>query len=185
MGHKHLICSKIVLRSLFFSACLFIIGLANAAESEDTQVDFSGTLVSRPCNISPESLTQNVEFGNVPVKAFLNDGTTSPEFFELNLTDCKPEKGGVSVTFSSDAGADSAVTDAFALNGNRTIALRLAYRGEGSEAVIVSPDSTGPSRAIDATDINLPFQASLVTADATKVNAGEFSLSVTATFEYD
>ncbi|HEY3591016.1 MAG TPA: fimbrial protein [Buttiauxella sp.] len=185
MRCQRLLYNNLVLGGLFLSACLFMGLAATAADGDPIRVDFSGSLVGRPCNIAQNSLSQDVEFGNVPAKAFLNDGTTRPFFFGLNLTDCKPESGGVSVTFGSGANADANVQDAFALNGNGSVALRLAYQESEGQVVILTPGSVGPSHRIDATAVHLPFQASLVTADASKVNSGEFNLSLTATFEYD
>jgi type 1 fimbria pilin len=185
MGFQRLLNSNVVLGVLLLPACIFMGLAATAAEGDSAQLDFSGSLFARHCSIAQNSLSQDVEFGNVPVKAFLNDGTTRPVLFGLNLTDCKPGSGGVSVTFGSEGNADANVPDAFALNGNSSVALRLAYQEEGGKVVILKPGSAGPSYRIDATDVHLPFQASLVTADASKVNAGEFNLSLTATFEYD
>ncbi|MBX9334737.1 type 1 fimbrial protein, partial [Serratia marcescens] len=64
-------------------------------------VQFHGTVVSRPCNIEPQSADQLVEMGTVIVKTLYRYGHTTPVPFSIKLTDCKTTVfKSVSVTFS-------------------------------------------------------------------------------------
>lgn len=64
-------------------------------------VQFHGTVVSRPCNIEPESADQLVDMGAVLVKTLYRYGHTTPVPFSIKLTNCKTTVfKSVSVTFS-------------------------------------------------------------------------------------
>lgn len=76
-----------------------LLGMNNQAMAADGEVKFTGTVVSAPCNISPGSARQTVDFGALNVK-FLSDGLTVRKGFEIELQNCSfPAPGGAGVAF--------------------------------------------------------------------------------------
>ncbi len=93
------------LRALALLSCApwWFAAVPAAANTEliGAPVQFHGTVVSRPCNIEPQSADQLVEMGTVIVKTLYRYGHTTPVPFSIKLTDCKTTVfKSVSVTFS-------------------------------------------------------------------------------------
>ncbi len=102
---------------------------ANAANQGQGTVTFEGSIIDAPCSISPESVDQTVQLGQVSNSLLKKGGKSTPKAFKIDLEHCELEEGkkNVSVTFTgieSDAnsgmlsisgqasGASVAITDA-------------------------------------------------------------------------
>ncbi|BEO62840.1 fimbrial A protein [Serratia marcescens] len=102
---------------------------AFAANQGQGKVTFSGAIIDAPCSISPESVDQTVELGQVSNSLLKKGGKSTPKAFSIDLENCELEEGKkkVSVTFSgveskaqkgmlaisgAASGASVAITDA-------------------------------------------------------------------------
>ena len=81
------------LRALAMLSCtpLLFSALPTLADTElvGSPLQFHGTVVSRPCNIEPQSADQVVEMDTVIVKTLYRYGHSNPVPFNIKLTDCK------------------------------------------------------------------------------------------------
>lgn len=77
--------------------------VAQAANQGQGAVKFTGAIIDAPCSISPESVDQTVELGQVSNSLLNKGGKSTPKAFTINLEHCEIEKdkNNVSVTFTS------------------------------------------------------------------------------------
>ncbi|WP_426506765.1 fimbrial protein [Serratia proteamaculans] len=107
------------LRALAMLSCtpFWFTTLPAAADTElvGSPLQFHGTVVSRPCNIEPQSADQVVEMDTVIVKTLYRYGHSNPVPFNIKLTDCKTSVfKSVNVTFSGTE--DSELPGKLAIN---------------------------------------------------------------------
>ncbi|WP_421105892.1 fimbrial protein [Serratia marcescens] len=144
---------------------------AHAANQGQGTVNFSGSIIDAPCSISPESVDQTVELGQVSNALLKKGGKSTPKAFTINLEHCELEKGknNVSVTFSGvestdgmlsisgeASGASVAIADAggkliklgeasplVGVNeGNTALRFTAYLQGDGASAAVVPGDFT-------------------------------------------
>lgn len=79
----------------------------NEAQALDNNLHFSGTLVSEPCNLDPQTSDITVDFSSVVEKYLYQNTRTLGVPFVVNLTDCDISLGNkVTMTFK---GTESSV----------------------------------------------------------------------------
>lgn len=93
--------NKIMLAAaLTFGAVSF----AQAADQGHGKVTFTGSIIDAPCSISPESIDQTVELGQISNVALENSGQSTPRNFSIDLENCSfgtpATKNKVTVTFT-------------------------------------------------------------------------------------
>ena len=104
---------------------------AYAADAGHGTVTFNGSIVDAPCSISPETVDQTVNLGQVSNVALTAGGRSTPKNFRIDLEDCTVETGStVQVTF----------TGAKALESNNNM---LAITGSARGAGIIMTDTSG------------------------------------------
>ncbi|KOC87492.1 fimbrial protein [Winslowiella iniecta] len=67
------------------------VSVADAADAGHGKLTFSGAIIDSPCSISPDSVDQTVELGqvsNVALAANGNTGTSVPRPFQIRLENC-------------------------------------------------------------------------------------------------
>lgn len=81
--------------------------MANAADSGHGKVTFTGSIIDAPCSITPESVDQTVDLGQISNVALKNGGKSNPRTFSIDLENCSfeavdgvPQKNKVAVTFT-------------------------------------------------------------------------------------
>ncbi|HCR1077320.1 TPA: type 1 fimbrial protein [Enterobacter cloacae] len=90
--------------------------VAHAADEGHGKVTFTGSIIDAPCSITPESVDQTVDLGQISNVALKNGGKSNPRPFSIDLENCSFEadnegaiqKNKVSVTFT---GAESSSVD--------------------------------------------------------------------------
>lgn len=89
-----------------------MVSMANAAAPVDQghgKVTFKGSIIDAPCSITPETVDQTVDFGQVSNAALKDGNRTAPKPFTIDLENCTFEgdnaKNKVTVTFTGDASA--------------------------------------------------------------------------------
>lgn len=125
-------------------ALLFMVSNSHAEiESLGGDMQFHGTVVSRPCDIATESEDQVVEMRTVLVKMLYRNQHSTPESFSIKLLNCKTDVfKTVDIIFSG--------TEDQELPGH------LAISGEAAGAGIALFDSSGA-----AIDLGTPVTRSL------------------------
>lgn len=79
-------------------------------------VTFKGSIIEAPCSITPETVDQTVNLGQVSNVALKDGGQSNPENFQIKLENCDlisdpadPKKNNtVSITFTGAASVDDA-----------------------------------------------------------------------------
>ncbi|OTG86506.1 hypothetical protein B9T31_07865 [Acinetobacter sp. ANC 4558] len=84
---------------------------AIAADQGNGRVNFIGEIINAPCSISPESIDQTVNLGQISNTALQKGGASPAQTFTIQLEDCAfdeataPVGAGLKLTFTgSDAG---------------------------------------------------------------------------------
>jgi type 1 fimbria pilin len=78
--------SKLVL-ALGMSAGV-LAGQAQASDQGHGTVKFHGTIIDAPCSITPNTIEQTVELGDISNKALANGGKSNPRPFDIKLESC-------------------------------------------------------------------------------------------------
>lgn len=80
------------------------VSMAHAADQGHGKVTFTGSIIDAPCSISPESIDQTVEMGQISNAALKDGGQSTPRNFEIKLENCSfgtpAAKNKVSLTFT-------------------------------------------------------------------------------------
>lgn len=105
-------------------------GSAMAATSGQGTVTFKGSIIDAPCSITPDTVDQTVNLGQVSSKSLLDGGTSSPHQFNIKLEGCDVSNL-----------ANKTVTTAF--NGVADGDNLKLQSGTASGAAIVIEDSVG------------------------------------------
>ncbi|HIE1061110.1 TPA: fimbrial protein [Serratia marcescens] len=81
-----------------------IVSMAQAADQGHGKVTFTGSIIDAPCSISPESIDQTVDLGQISKVALVDGGKSTPRNFSIDLEDCSfgnpASKNKVQVTFT-------------------------------------------------------------------------------------
>lgn len=153
----------------------------SASAFSDTDVVFDGVLIAEPCSISPSSEEQVVDFKNIPSKTFISNNRTVPEKFGLQLKECDLSLGQtVTVSFKgreSDNAAGNFATDGDA----KGISIAL----EDSKGNPVHPNQPAEAISLNEGDTLLEYNAYIQADDYSRVDFGDFTSSVTFSFEYE
>jgi type 1 fimbria pilin len=85
---------------------------AIAADQGHGQVNFIGEIINAPCSISPESIDQTVDLGQISNTALKAGGTSPAKNFTIQLEDCDftggvnaPLGNGIALTFTGSSAA--------------------------------------------------------------------------------
>ncbi|MBU5413220.1 fimbrial protein [Serratia ureilytica] len=88
-----------------------VTSVAHAADQGHGTVTFKGAIIDAPCSITPETVDQTVNLGQVSKVALKSGGQSSPKNFQIKLENCDliaddkdPNKNNtVSITFTGAA----------------------------------------------------------------------------------
>ncbi|AYO39790.1 fimbrial protein [Serratia sp. P2ACOL2] len=114
-------------------AAVVAFGMSSMAHADEGhgKVNFTGSIVDAPCSITPETVDQTVNLGQVSNVALKDGGRSTPKNFQIDLENCTVETGKtVQVTF----------TGAKAQETNKNL---LAITGSASGAGIAMTDTSG------------------------------------------
>ncbi|EFG8315803.1 fimbrial protein [Escherichia coli] len=149
-----------------------IVGLlsfnANAAGPSSGKINFNGTVVDSPCNISGSSADQSIDLGLVS-KSILNSGGTSvPKDINITLENCDTTTlGKAKITFSGNTdGADTLLASGTAQN------VGIKINGYGKDVKFGS--ETDAIQIVDGSN-TLHFTAWAVKSAGGNVSEGNFS----------
>lgn len=169
----------------FMLAAAVAFGLSSTAYADQGhgKVTFTGAIIDAPCSISPESIDQTVEMGQISNVALQNGGKSTPRNFTIDLENCSFDAGynKVTATFS---GAESVA-------GNGLLGITGSAKGasiaitDGSGAVIELGKPT-KEQEIQAGNNTLSF-AAYVQGDGASatITEGDFQAVADFTLAYN
>ncbi|HGL4620253.1 TPA: fimbrial protein [Citrobacter koseri] len=147
---------------------------AYAAEAGHGKITFTGSIIDAPCSVSPDSVDQTVDLGQVSSAALSadgNTGTSTPRNFEINLENCTlvPGQESVTTTFTGAEGLDGKL----GITGNATgVGIVLT---DGASNKIELGQASAPQTLKDGSN-TLLFSAYLQGDGASaNISAGDFS----------
>lgn len=112
------------------------LGISSVAHAASDQghgkVTFTGSIIDAPCSITPETIDQTIEMGQISKVALKNGGQSTPRFFSIDLENCDisdTTKNKVTVTLGNK--------ESLAKNG------LLGIHGDAQGASIVIKDGSG------------------------------------------
>ncbi|MCR1574222.1 fimbrial protein [Klebsiella aerogenes] len=165
-----------------------MVGMANAAPTDAGHgtVKFEGSIIDAPCSITPDTVDQTVNLGQISNVALKDGGKSSPKNFYIKLENCDVSTAkNVTATFT---GANSAGNpDLLGITGTARGASIAITDGAGS--LIKLGSSTKPQGIQDINN-TLAFSAYLqgdMAADGTtgaEIVPGEFSSIANFTLAY-
>lgn len=162
-------------------AQVLLCGALVSPAQADTDIEFTGTLVADPCQVAMDDEEQQVEFGNIARRAFLNHDSTAPKTFTVRLVECDPSVAKtVSVTFLGDG--DDALPGTFATTGE---AKGIAIRLRDSEGHTVVPNKPLAATNVQEGETVLAWQAQVTATAMHEVTEGEFFSTVTFSLAYE
>lgn len=164
-------------RTLFY---VFLV-IFSASAFSDTDVVFDGVLISEPCNISPSSEEQIVDFKNIPSKTFISNNRTVPEKFSFLLKECDLSLGQT-VTVSFQGRESDIAPGNFATEGD---AKGISIALEDIQGNPITPNQPATAVSLSEGDTLLEYNAYIQADDYSRVDYGDFTSSVTFSFEYE
>ncbi|UVC29321.1 fimbrial protein [Pantoea sp. SOD02] len=158
-------------------------GAASAAVSDQGHgsVTIKGSIIDAPCSITPETIDQTVDLGQISNKQLQDSGKSSPKSFAIKLENCDLAAGdntaqitftgmaskgnpaligmtgsaeGASIGLTNGAGELITMgqpTDIDLANGNNTLSFSAYLQGDGASATIV------PGSFQSVVDFNLVY----------------------------
>ena len=92
-----------------------VTSVAHAADQGHGTVTFKGAIIDAPCSITPETLDQTVNLGQVSNVALKDGGQSTPKNFQIKLENCdlnpgdatgKGKNNAVAITFTGASSVD-------------------------------------------------------------------------------
>lgn len=156
-----------------------------AADMGHGKVNFKGSIIDAPCSISPNSIDQTVELGQISNMALVGGGKSSPRTFDITLQNCDVTAltKGVQLTFSGAAASFDTTNQTLGIVGTGSGAGVQITNGSGNVITLGKPT---PFQNIQGGNNTLQFSAYLKGngGDIKTITAGEFSSVADFTLSY-
>lgn len=171
---------KIILFALVSGA---ISSSALAADMGHGKVTFKGSIITAPCSISPSSIDQTVELGQIADSTLAGGGKSTPSTFDVLLTNCNVAslQKGVQLTFSGAAAAFDSKNQTLGIVGTASGAGVQITNAAGQ---IITLGTASPFQVIQNGNNTLRFGAYLI-GDGDNATVGEFSSVADFTLNYE
>lgn len=149
------------------------------------KVNFKGSIIDAPCSISPDSIDQTVELGQISNMALVDGGKSSPRTFDITLQNCDMTAltKGVQLTFSGAAASFDTTNKTLGIVGTGSGVGVQITNGSGNVITLGTPT---PFQNIQGGNNTLQFSAYLKGngGDIKTITAGEFSSVADFTLSY-
>lgn len=157
-----------------------------AADMGHGKVSFTGSIITAPCSISPKTINQTVELGQIADSTLAGGGKSTPTTFDVSLLNCTKAtvKNGVQLVFSGAAAAFDATKKTLGIAGTASGAGVQITNGAGE---VITLGKASPFQLIQDGNNTLRFAAYLI-GNPNKdivVTAGEFSSVADFTLNYE
>lgn len=158
-------------------------GYVQAGDQGHGKVTFTGAIIDAPCSITPDSIEQTVDLGEISNKALMNGGKSRPRPFDIKLESC--DLSGLTdktVTITFTGSESSAQPGYLALVGTAKGAAIAITNDEGTNIPLGTPSTATKTQQGDNT---LTYAAYLQGNGASSsVVPGEFSSVANFTLAY-
>lgn len=161
------------------------VSVAQAADQGHGKVTFTGSIIDAPCSISPASIDQTVELGQISNVALKNSGRSTPRNFDIKLENCSfgtpATKNKVTVTFT---GMESAASNGLlGITGTAKGASVAITQADGAVIKLGKPTK---QQALQDGNNNLAFSAYMQGDGASAViTEGDFQAVADFTLAYN
>ncbi|MEX9967601.1 MULTISPECIES: fimbrial protein [Providencia] len=170
-------------------ATFMALGLASAANAADQghgKVTFKGSIIDAPCSISPDSIDQTVELGQISNMALVDGGKSSPRIFDIALENCDVANltKGVQLTFTGAAASFDTTNKTLGIVGTGAGAGVQITNGSGN---VITLGTATPFQNIQDGNNTLRFSAYLMGngGDISTITPGDFSSVADFTLSYE
>lgn len=170
-------------------ATFMALGLASAANAADQghgKVTFKGSIIDAPCSISPDSIDQTVELGQISNMALVDGGKSSPRTFDIALENCDVTNltKGVQLTFTGAAASFDTTNKTLGIVGTGAGAGVQITNGSGN---VITLGTATPFQNIQDGNNTLRFSAYLMGngGDISTITPGDFSSVADFTLSYE
>ncbi|EMG9289642.1 type 1 fimbrial protein [Providencia stuartii] len=170
-------------------ATFMALGLASAANAADQghgKVTFKGSIIDAPCSISPDSIDQTVELGQISNMALVDGGKSSPRIFDIALenSDVTNLTKGVQLTFTGAAASFDTTNKTLGIVGTGAGAGVQITNGSGN---VITLGTATPFQNIQDGNNTLRFSAYLMGngGDISTITPGDFSSVADFTLSYE
>lgn len=154
-----------------------------AADMGHGTINFKGNIISAPCSIDPKSEAQDVVLGQITDTALAGGGKSSPQTFDVTLSNCSAAtmEKGVQLTFTGAAADFDPTNQTLGIVGTASGAGVQITNGAGKVVTLGEPS---PFQSIQDGTNSLRF-AAYVIGDGDNVKVGEFSSVANFTLNYE
>ncbi|QZY66534.1 type 1 fimbrial protein (plasmid) [Providencia rettgeri] len=157
-----------------------------AADMGHGKVNFKGSIIDAPCSISPDTIDQTVELGQISNMALVDGGKSNPRSFDIALENCDVTAltKGVQLTFSGAAASFDKTNKTLGIVGTGSGAGVQITNGSGNIITLGTPT---PFQNVQDGNNTLRFSAYLMGngGDIKTITAGEFSSVADFTLSYE
>jgi type 1 fimbria pilin len=159
---------------------------ANAADQGHGKVTFKGAIIDAPCSISPDSIDQTVELGQISNMALADGGKSTPRTFDIALENCDVTSlaKGVQLTFTGAAASFDTTNKTLGIVGTGSGAGVQITNGSGN---VVTLGTATPFQQIQDGNNTLRFSAYLMGNGGalSTITVGDFSSVADFTLSYE
>ncbi|MCY1700968.1 fimbrial protein [Lelliottia sp. SL45] len=151
-------------------------------------VTFTGTVIDAPCSITPDSVDQTIDLGQISLAKLANgtsnNGISTPVEFTIQLEDCSlapaPALNTVTATFSGPEGDTPGL---LGITGSAKGASVALYNEDSSPLILGAPSKPKPLILGSNT---LAYSAAVVgDGSSTLLSAGDFTATASFELTYD
>lgn len=169
-----------VAAAMLFALCANV----NAATNQGSgTVNFKGAIIDAPCSLTPESVDQTVDLGQIANATLLTYGESVPQKFDIKLEGCSLDTiKSIDVTF--DGAADNTAKDQLQLQGlAKGAAIEMMNMKSGEKIVLGKP--TNFDGLVDGSN-TLNFSAKLVktVVEPEDIVPGDFTATTNFVVKY-
>lgn len=165
---------------------LGLVSAANAADRGHGKVTFKGAIIDAPCSISPDSVDQTVDLGQISNMALVSGGKSTPRIFDITLENCDVNKltKGVQLTFTGASAAFDPSNKTLGIVGTGAGAGVQITNGSGE---VITLGTATPFQHIQDGINTLRFSAYLKGngGDISTITPGDFSSVADFTLAYE
>lgn len=139
---------------------ILILNLSSASSQSDSQMQFSGELLDRPCSIDNDSLQQEVIFPTRPYRDFWVLPARTPSVaFTINLVHCYASTIGKLVKITFRGTTESALPGYLAVQGNNAGKLAIGIIDTDGQTLLPVGTATGNGLLVSSEQVRLSFKA--------------------------
>lgn len=168
-------------------AAMMVLGIssvAHAANQGNGKITFTGSITDAPCSITPESIDQTVELGQISKSALQDGGKSTPRNFAIDLENCSfgepAANNKVTLTFT---GMESAAGNGLlGITGTASGASIAITDGAGQNIELGQPNK--PQTLQDGKS-TLAFSAYMQGDDGATITEGDFQSVADFTLAYN